>query len=177
VTLPTGAFSDAPGDSVLGYYAYQQDDAPRQIFRPGFFSKQLGGNLTRYVAYGGAASAPSENLAWYFSGLRSHSGGPIYDPTLANDTTAAVVVSDKLITLDMTEQQGETFTSKTLPPDIPGRANPEFVWVPIGPRGIVVALGGVVYPDFVNAVNATSSNITASVGLSGPFLFHLPASP
>ncbi|KAK3307584.1 uncharacterized protein B0T15DRAFT_574343 [Chaetomium strumarium] len=169
VTVPTSAFSDPPGDSVLGYYAYQQSDAPRQVFRPQFLSKPLGVNVTRYVAYGGAASAPSENLAWYFSGLRSRRGGPIYDPNSANDTTAPVEVSETLIILDMAEQQRETFTNKPLPPHISGRANPEFVWVPIGSRGIVVALGGVVYPDFVQP-DGHSQNATASESQSPEFM-------
>jgi hypothetical protein len=71
-------------------------------------------------------------------------------------------VSDYLITLDLAEQGEEKFSNDTLPPDIPGRANPELVWVPVGSRGILVALGGVVYPDFVNTLG-NSTNVTASV--------------
>ncbi|KAK4235846.1 hypothetical protein C8A03DRAFT_17452 [Achaetomium macrosporum] len=161
-------FSEPPADTVLGYYGYRYG-APEEGFRPQFFNKDLGDNVTRYVAYGGAASAPSENLAWYFSGLRSHGRGPIYDMTSANATTAAIDVSNTLITLDMAEQQRETFTNTMLPSNIRGRANPEFVWVPIGQRGIVVALGGVVYPDFVY-INGTSLNVTASESQSPEFM-------
>ena len=129
--------------------------------------------MTRYVAYGGAASAPSENLAWYFAGLRAAGSGPIYNVASANKSTAANFTSNTLITLDMAKQQFETFTNTTLPPEIPGRANPELVWVPVGKRGILVSLGGVVYPDFVTVV-AKSDNATGSVSREAPFRSHMP---
>lgn len=167
----TASVSDPPGDSVLCYEKYPYS-APKAAFDANFINKPLGSNTTRYVAYGGAASAPSENLAWYFSGLRSASGRTIYTKAGANASTAAVHVSNTLITLDMKTQRSETFTNTTLPPEIPGRANPELVWVPVGKRGILVALGGVVYPDFVNATTAKSNNETASV--SSPVLCVAP---
>jgi hypothetical protein len=156
------ALTDPPGDTVLRYERYWYGP-PRENFIPGFVSHNLGPDTTRYVAYGGAASAPSENMAWYFSGLRSASGGVIYDVGGRDQSTQAVNVSNRLITVDMARQQRETFSNVTLPPDIPGRANPELVWVPVGSRGILVALGGVVFPDFVN-ITSKSSNEEASVG-------------
>jgi hypothetical protein len=121
-------------------------------FSSKFIDKPLGENVTRYVAFGGAASAPSENMAWYFSGFRSQNWGPIYTVAGATNRTAAIHVSDKLIELDMARQGKETFSNNTLDPDVPGRANPELVWVPVGKRGILVALGGVVFPDFVTVL-------------------------
>lgn len=159
----TDAFSDPPGSSVLSYEQYQYGPV-RDTFKPSFFNRDLTGNMTRYVAYGGAASAPSENLAWYFSGERSASGGIIHTYKTATNETAARYVSNTLITLDMTTQGHETFTNGTLPSSkIPGRANPELVWVPVGPRGILVALGGVVYPDFDTKFQA-SANKSVNVG-------------
>ncbi|KAH6855680.1 hypothetical protein B0I37DRAFT_402400 [Chaetomium sp. MPI-CAGE-AT-0009] len=162
------AASEPPGNTVLCYEKYQY--GPERTFTPGFVNKDLPENMTRYIAYGGAASAPSENLAWYFSGLRSASKGKIYKPgSSSNGSFDAVHVSDTLITLDMERQRFETFKNETLPPGIPGRANPELVWVPVGRRGILVALGGVVYPDFANA-NRTSTNETASISQSPGFI-------
>jgi hypothetical protein len=149
----------------LCYEKYQYGPAGG-AFISSFINKPLGANTTRYVTYGGAASAPSENLAWYFSGLRAHNGGEIYTKGSANATTAAVDVSNTLITLDMATQRKETFRNDTLPAEIPGRANPELVWVPVGKRGILVALGGVVDPDFVNATTAKSNNETESVSVT-----------
>lgn len=118
-------------------------------------------NLTRYIAYGGAANVPSENLAFYFSGMRAPDSGEIYYPTGDENSTASVV-SDTLITLNMAIQDSETWENATIPDDIPGRANPELVWVPTGEKGILVALGGVVYPEFISGFHV-SDDPTASV--------------
>lgn len=150
------------GNQVLEWEGYDYG-----VVKPAFSSKfrteQLSGNITRYVAYGGAANVPSENLAFYFSGLHGKTWGEIYYPT-GNDSTTAIEISNTLITLDMTTQQYETWTNVTLPDDIHGRASPELVWVPVGEQGILVALGGVVYPEFVEAAHA-SENQTASVSM------------
>ncbi|KAM0432817.1 hypothetical protein ACHAPT_004519 [Fusarium lateritium] len=131
-------------DEVLSYQAYQYGpDKP--LWDRGFSDRKLDKDVTRYVAYGGAVSAPSENLAWYFSGLRSPSKGPFF----TNDAKAkATNVSDTFITLNMEEQLAEKWTNTTLPPSVKGRANPEVVWVPVGKKGILVVLGGVVYPEW-----------------------------
>ncbi|KAK3898113.1 hypothetical protein C8A05DRAFT_38314, partial [Staphylotrichum tortipilum] len=167
LTQRTAAVVDPPGDSVLCYEKYQY--GPVRTFSPNFVDKPLGAGVTRYVAHGGAASAPSENLAWYFSGMRSANFGPIYTKGSANKSNGALYTSDTLITLDMAHQQQEKFSNRTLPKEIPGRANPELVWVPVGQRGILVALGGVVYPDFVN-YTGNSANETASQLQSPEFM-------
>lgn len=145
-------------DEVLTYqaYAYGPD---KPLWDRGFSDRKLGDKVTRYIAYGGAANAPSENLAWYFSGLRSPSRGPFF----TNDATAkATNVSNTLITLDMAEQLDEKWTNTTLPPSVKGRANPEVVWVPVGKKGILVVLGGVVYPEWAGRARK-SANEEASV--------------
>ena len=158
------AFSDSQENSVLCYQRHQYG-LVRQDLGPAFRRVAVDPNTT-YVAYGGAASAPSENLAWYFSGLRSPTGGKINIPGAGN-ATEAINVSSTLITMDMTTQGNETFTTNKLPSQIPGRASAELVWVPIGARGILVALGGVVYPDFAS-FDGSSSNETASVSPPTP---------
>ncbi|KAF4970783.1 hypothetical protein FSARC_2253 [Fusarium sarcochroum] len=131
-------------DELLGYQAYQYGpDKPS--WKAGFIDKKLDKDVTRYVAYGGAANAPSENLAWYFSGLRAPDHGAFFTNNLSAKATN---VSDTLITLDLEEQLYETWTNTTLPSSVKGRANPEVVWVPVGKRGILVVLGGVVYPQW-----------------------------
>lgn len=151
-------------DEVLSYQAYQYGpDKP--TWQAGFADRTLPKNVTRYVAYGGAASAPSENLAWYFSGLRSPTHGQI----LTNSMTAkATNVSNTLITLDMEDQLRETWTNTTLPSSVEGRANPEVVWVPVGKQGILVVLGGVTYPEW--AGNRKSPDEAASVSDGNAYL-------
>lgn len=63
----------------------------------------------------------------------------------------------------MTDQLFETWSNTSLAPDIKGRASPEVVWVPVGVQGILVALGGVVFPEYAST-NRVSQNPTASVG-------------
>ncbi|KAM5348002.1 hypothetical protein ACJ41O_007826 [Fusarium nematophilum] len=152
-------------DEVLSYQAYQYGpDKP--TWQSGFDDATLDDRVTRYIAYGGAVNAPSENLAWYFSGLASPTRGPIYTNSLDDK---AVNVSNTLITLNMEEQLLEEWTNTTLPPSVKGRANPEVVWVPVGEKGILVVLGGVVYPEWAGRSHK-SANETASEEESPEFM-------
>lgn len=143
----TNSLDDPPGDRVRGFRAYSS--RPGVDIQPQFIDDVLDKGLTRQIAYGGAASAPSENMAWYFSGLRAANSGPVYVPNgvARNLSNAALVVVNSMVTLDMTTQQQERWDFKNFT-DVPGRANAEVVWVPVGARGILVVLGGVVDPDF-----------------------------
>ncbi|KAK9420210.1 hypothetical protein SUNI508_06738 [Seiridium unicorne] len=136
-------------DSILAYQESQYG-TPKGIWTEGFFGATLPDNtLNRYLAYGGAANAPSENKAYYFGGLHSPTWGEIYVQS-PNASLSALNASNTLITLDMTTQLEETWKNVTLPSNIKGRGGPDLVWVPVGAQGILVALGGVTYPDFSN---------------------------
>lgn len=161
----TAAFNTEPAKDLVSGYRQYQYGTEKPGFAPGLFKSSLetdSTNVTRYIAFGGAASAPSENLAWYFSGVQTESKGPIYTAS-ANRSTSPTRIVDSLITLDMKEQQNEQWKNSTLPPGISGRANPELVWVPVGAKGILVVLGGVVFPDFISVISGTSENETESV--------------
>ncbi len=151
---------------VLAYQKYQYG-AQKDGFISGFVFDDLPDDLTRYIAYGGAASAPSENKAWYFGGLQTPSKGPVYYG--GNATTNPTNATNRLITLDMSVQQLEKWSNKTLPSSIKSRANPEVVWVPIGSQGILVVLGGVDFPEF-----ATAAHKSANPAQSVSFLPALP---
>lgn len=150
-------------NAVLGYrrYAYGPE---KPLWQKGFSGGHLDDGVTRYVAYGGAANAPSENKAWYFSGLTSPTKGEILSNGGPDDGTLASNVSNTLIELDMTAQLDEKWTNMTLPDKIKGRANPEVVWVPVGKQGILVVLGGVVYPEWATVIHK-SDNETDSVSI------------
>lgn len=145
-------------DAADVVWEYQVDayGIDETAFSPGFKTYEVdrdGGNVTsRYIAYGGAANVPSENLAFYFSGLRSSTWGSISRFTADLASTA-----NTLISLDFGTQNQEVFTNYTLPDNVSGRAGPELVWVPVGEQGILVALGGVIDPAFSTSVNATAS--------------------
>lgn len=148
-------------NSLLGYEAYQYG-VLSSGFEPGYVSNRLlPDDVSEYVTFGGAARAPSENLAWYFSGATSESDGII--PKDPGTNQSPTKISNYLITLNMTDQLFETWSNKSLPPNIKGRASPEVIWVPVGGQGILVALGGVVFPEYAN-VTRVSQNAKASVG-------------
>ncbi|KAM7203519.1 hypothetical protein V8F33_002139 [Rhypophila sp. PSN 637] len=155
-----------PGpDEILGYResSYGLD---KPAFMPGYVDTSLPDGVTRYVAYGGAANVPSENKAFYFSGLRAPDKGEVFQ---TGGSVTANVTSDTLIVLDMTTQLEETWKNITLPSNIKGRANPELVWVPVGKQGILVSLGGVIFPDFSDVI-AASPDPTASKTTSPLFM-------
>ncbi|KAH6610556.1 hypothetical protein Trco_000576 [Trichoderma cornu-damae] len=153
-------------DNLLAYEAYSYG-ADKPLFNPGFHTfDNLPTNVSQFVTYGGAANAPSENLAWYFSGMSSQSGGSIFSNF--NDTTRPSNISNFLITVNMTAQGYQTWSNKTLPSTVKGRASPELVWVPVGAKGVLVALGGVVFPEYANATHV-SQNAKASESQSPDF--------
>jgi hypothetical protein len=162
----TDVYAPPDANEILYYQGFQYGPQ-RDNFRSGFGQDHLPTNMTRYITYGGAANAPSENKAWYFGGMHSPTWGESTMP-LINASTNPVNVSNTLITLDMTTQNSEAWHNVTLPPAIPGRANPEVVWVPVGSQGILVVLGGVVYPDYNNAYT-TSDKEAQSVSTCRSF--------
>ncbi|KAI0908177.1 hypothetical protein F4823DRAFT_564049 [Ustulina deusta] len=147
--LDNDAYPPPDGDDVLSYQVSDYG-VKKEGFRPSFLNAKLPNGMTRYVTYGGAANAPSENKAWYFGGSRSPSWGPIYLPD-SNNSTNPHDVSDTLITLDLSKQQSEKWSNSTLQDGISSRANPSVVWVPVGEQGILVVLGGVSYPEYSTA--------------------------
>ncbi|KAK0369594.1 kelch repeat protein [Colletotrichum limetticola] len=158
---PTDAYDPPPGDKALVWRLYEYG-AEKAAFNNGSDQRTLDNDVTRYVAHGGAASAPSENKAWYVGGMRSPLWGDMYQST-TNRSLNAVNASNTLITLDMSTQMFEKFSNKTLlPSSIKARANPEVVWVPIGAEGILVVLGGVTYPEYVNSSHKSDDAVKSA---------------
>ncbi|KAG9236167.1 hypothetical protein BJ875DRAFT_372696 [Amylocarpus encephaloides] len=144
----TDAYKPQDANAVAAYQRYQYGP-PRDQFQPGYVLQDLPTGMTRYVSNGAPVSVPSENLGFYFSGLRSASSGAIFDsPAASNSSFRANVTSATLISLDLSVQGKEVWNNDTLPTTVPGRANAEIVWVPVGTRGILVAIGGVINPSF-----------------------------
>jgi hypothetical protein len=139
-------------DATLAFYASPYNMNPR-AFERGFFQAETNNNVDRYIADGAAVNVPSENKAFYFSGLKSPSGGPIYTNTdTDNNTFKAEKVANTLITLDMKSPRSPNWTTAAIQNDqvkIKGRAGAELVWVPIGKEGILVVLGGVIAPEWI----------------------------
>lgn len=168
------AYEPPPGDEALVYEKYDYG-APGRRFNEQFRGLKLE-NLTRYVTSGAGVSAPSENKGFYFSGMRAANFGPIFPPqtrapkNVSNPNT----LSNTLITVDMSTQFEETFTNATLPGDIPARAGGELAFVPVGKEGVLVAIGGVVEPIWLDpSAKLDSEQMARSVSVLRPTLYSL----
>ncbi|KAI9824064.1 MAG: hypothetical protein M1832_002132 [Thelocarpon impressellum] len=145
VIRDTDSLRPPAADSVLGYERYQFGP-PRETWQPGFYDGQLPDGVTRYVTAGAGVSIPSENLGFYFSGMRARGWGDVR--ARGRSQYNATVVADTLISIDMSTMRDEVWKNVTIPTGIPGRANAELVWVPVAERGLLVAIGGVIEPEW-----------------------------
>ncbi|KIX00478.1 uncharacterized protein Z518_10618 [Rhinocladiella mackenziei CBS 650.93] len=164
----TDSVSAQGADAVLGYEAFQHGP-DQQSWSPGFYQGSLPDGVTRYVANGAGVSAPSENLRFYFSGMRSPDWGPTYyEDSSANQT------ANTLIEVDMSTMRSEKWTSNTLPDHVQPRANAELVWIPVSDKGVLIAVGGVTSPEEVWASGLNDSQISESEAESPSFMTSLP---
>ncbi|CRL18927.1 Galactose oxidase/kelch, beta-propeller [Penicillium camemberti] len=158
----TNSYNPTAANDVLSYAAYQYGPH-RSEWKPDWKQEDLSTNVTRYITNGAAASAPRENLGFYFSGMRAADWGDFnYDLLQSNQT------ADTLITLDMSQMSVGSWTNTTLPSYVPARANAELVWVPVSESGILVAIGGVVEP--IQFFKSNSTRIEESKRISPTFM-------
>ncbi|KAL3488190.1 hypothetical protein BJX62DRAFT_253496 [Aspergillus germanicus] len=139
---PTASQSEPSADQILAYELYQY--GPHlSMWEPQFINEDLDNDVTRYITSGAGVSSPSENLGFYISGLRAPDWGPIYT------NASATNLSSQIIQVDMSEMRDPVFTNVTLPDFVLPRANGEAVWVPVGDKGVVVLIGGVLHLEAV----------------------------
>jgi hypothetical protein len=162
---------DQPAANWILEYEQDQDGLESPIhWLPGFIQNYLPDGLTRYIAGGSAVSAPSENLGFYFSGIRWGSE----TRTLEN------VAANTLITVNMPTMGNQTWLNNTLPDSIPGRINAELVWIPVSQSGVLIAIGGVLYSEALTSASASASalrfiwyNLTSTQAAASVSLFAL----
>jgi hypothetical protein len=155
---------------VLGYEQDQYGLGQAVNWQPGFLEKDLTDGVTRYITDGGAVSAPSENLGFYFSGVHGQNWGAIED-----DDQSANVTANTLITVNMSTMRNETWSNNTLPGNIPGRINAELVWIPVSQSGVLIAIGGVLYSDaMTSGIGLTTTQAAASNQTSPSFMQTVP---
>ncbi|GFF58203.1 kelch repeat-containing protein 2 [Aspergillus udagawae] len=157
------------GNTVLGYERYQYGP-DRQSWQPGFIIDNLDSGVTRYVTNGAGVSAPSENLGFYFSGMRGKDWGPIYV-----DDESANVTSDRMIKVDMSTMRENKWSNLSLPAYVPPRANSELVWIPVAEDGVLVVIGGVINSATIfSSEGLTSAQQNASKRASPRFMETVP---
>ncbi|KAL4899214.1 hypothetical protein BDW74DRAFT_183957 [Aspergillus multicolor] len=159
----TDATDSPPANTVLAYERYQYG-AQRSEWEPRFVSSNLDDGVTRFITAGAGVSAPSENMGFYVSGMRSPDWGPIWD----NET--ATNVSQGMITIDMSEMENAVFANVSLPAEVAGRANGEAVWLPVAEKGAVVLIGGVTEPENIYSAGLTDAQVAESERQSPSFM-------
>ncbi|KAI1614332.1 hypothetical protein EDD36DRAFT_464174 [Exophiala viscosa] len=164
----TDSSSPQSADAVLGYEA-DQYGTYRSSWTPGFYQGTLPDGVTRYITNGAGVSAPSENLGFYFSGMRSPDWGPIY-----YEDSSANVTANTLIEIDMSVMRSEKWTNTTIPDNIPLRANAELVWIPVSGSGVLVAIGGAAQPEEIWASGLNTTQTSEDESQDPGFMTSLP---
>ncbi|KAL2793419.1 hypothetical protein BJX66DRAFT_338881 [Aspergillus keveii] len=159
---PTASQRELPADRAFEYERYPQESSPGQ-WSPRFSNVSLG-NITRYLTHGAGVSIPSEDLAFYVSGLRAADWGPIWRNATATN------LSQQVITLDMSSRDEARWSNVTLPQHVPARAGAGAVWVPISRRGIVVLIGGVLQLESIYPEGLTDEQEAESIRASAAFM-------
>lgn len=109
--------------------------------------------MTRYVTDGGQTSVPSENLAFYFGGMRGQDWGPI-----TSDDGSANTLADTMILANLTATgDHQLWRNLTLPKQVEKRANPQLVWIPVSQQGALAVIGGVKYPESLDPSGLSST--------------------
>ncbi|KAJ5973178.1 hypothetical protein N7481_010388 [Penicillium waksmanii] len=158
--------TDTPaGDVVLGYEAYQYN-SDAQMWAPKWYSDNLPSDVTRYITNGAGTSAPSENMGFYFSGMRAPDWGAFTFDDMKSNSTA-----NTLITVNMSKMGKGKWANNSLPDSVSGRSKAELVWLPVSKSGVLVAIGGVVKPvDFWRTTGLSDSQISKSKEISPTFM-------
>ncbi len=152
--------------AVLGYEANQYGPE-RTGWSRGFIQSTLPDNVTRYVSNGAAVSVPSENLGFYFGGLRAGWGS-------TTQATKDWDLANTLIEVDMSTMRGEQWSNITLPDDILPRAGAELVWIPVGGQGILVAIGGMNAVEYLLPAGLNSTQGSDASKEAPSFISSLP---
>lgn len=160
VLRDTDDFAHPPATTVMSYERFQYGPH-RERWSPGFIDVRLPDDMSRYITAGAGVNVPSENLGFYFGGLRRADWGEIRDR--GNDEYNATVAANTLISVDMSTMRGERWANDSLSSGVLGPANAELVWIPVADRGALIALGGVDNPagvfspemDLPNQVNSS----------------------
>ncbi|KMP07146.1 hypothetical protein CIHG_00007 [Coccidioides immitis H538.4] len=155
IEIIIGATSDCPSglvsrtnpnplpysDQILSYERYFWGPEGVTTWSQGFVDSRTNNDVTRYITHGASVSVPSENRGYYFSGLRGEDWGEISIPSPKPDRAA-----NTLISVDMTEWRGEQWTNNTKF-NVTPRGKAELSWIPVSDAGVLIAVGGVPYPE------------------------------
>ncbi|EXJ71228.1 uncharacterized protein A1O5_05034 [Cladophialophora psammophila CBS 110553] len=146
---------DIPQDSNI------QAGVPNVAYSP------QSGSFIKDVTNGAGANAPSENLSFYFSGKYNADGTAFsyFDPPKD--------YSPWLIKVDTSIQGHADWSREDLTvSNITLRSEGALVWIPASTRGLLIAIGGVVYPADLNGYLKTDN--TTDITVAKSFLTEFP---
>lgn len=164
-TFATQAVEPLAANYIYDYAVFEENasELPPAL---GPTDATLPDDLTRYVTNGAGVSAPSEHLGYYFGGVTS-------DPATF-DAGFPQEPSDGFIKVNMTNPDQLTWSTRRLPSKILTRVDAQLVWLPVSAQGILVTIGGVIYPEelFYDALN--TSQVAESEKVSPSFMTTIP---
>ncbi|KAJ5318728.1 hypothetical protein N7476_005148 [Penicillium atrosanguineum] len=167
LTRPTDSKDLSGSRELLGY---RSPDSGSDHDVGSFFNSSLPSDMTRYVTHGGQVSVPSENLAFYFGGMR----GPDWAP-ITSDDASANTTADTLIMANFTAAGDEKiWRNSTLPSFVSSRAHPQSVWIPVSEQGIFAVIGGVKAPEDIYPDGLSSSQQEQDSLLDPGFMTAIP---
>ncbi|KIX95117.1 uncharacterized protein Z520_09033 [Fonsecaea multimorphosa CBS 102226] len=125
------------------------------------------GSFIQDITNGAGANAPSENLSFYFSGLYNENG------TAFSYFNPPTDYSPYLIKVDTTNQGHAQWTRSLLTDsNITLRSEGALVWIPASTQGLLIAIGGVVYPSDLHFYESTDN--ATDVALAKTFVTEFP---
>ncbi|OAP54494.1 hypothetical protein AYL99_10942 [Fonsecaea erecta] len=146
---------DIPPDSSI------QAGVPNVAYSP------QSGSFIKDITNGAGANAPSENLCFYFSGKYNEDG------TAFSYFSPPKDYSPWLIRVDTTLQGHADWSREDLTlSNITLRSEGALVWIPASTRGLLIAIGGVVYPADLNGYLETDN--TTDITVANSFLTQFP---
>ncbi len=145
--IPVSGAQSAP--TILNYRLNPVDGQTQGYFGPHLHYTLSG--VDNYRTGGASVSIPSENLAFYFSGLRSSNNSPL------KQSDYEIEVSNSMIKVDMAVPGNASWSDLPMDTTVPGRADAQLLWIPVSQQGILLAIGGVVHPMGVYDWTLTST--------------------
>lgn len=109
---------------------------------------------------GAAVSAPSERLGFYFGGFAGTADEQLQYNSVENGTGSPQNVSRDLLACDLSAPQGIGCREILPPSNVEARGQAEAIWIPTGPKGILLFLGGVQDANAGDYALWTTPNVT-----------------
>ncbi|KAF9884198.1 hypothetical protein FE257_002189 [Aspergillus nanangensis] len=161
--------TDVPGAREIVEYERYSQGSSQGPWASRFTRSELPSPMSRYITYGAGVSVPSEDLGFYFGGMRGPDWGPITTHDGSANTSAATMV-----TVDLSRMGDARWTNDTLPEHVATRASAQMVWLPYGARGILAVIGGVTHLQDVYPAPLSPAQVAENERTGAGFLTTIP---